>query len=148
MKIPQFKYRKAVFIVVYKKENKKIFYLILKRCKHWRGWEFPKGGIDKNETEIDTAKREVKEETNLKIKNIKMHNVRGKYKYPHQFPDRKGIIGQTYSLYSTEVFSGKVKFDKHEHCGFQWLEYKQALKTLSKNDQKMCLGIVNKRLAT
>jgi len=140
------KYRKAIFVVIYKKENKKIFYLILKRYKHWKGWEFAKGGIDDGETELETAKRELKEECGLKLKSIRNHNVRGKYKYPHQFPDRNGIIGQTYSLFSAEVYPGEVKIDKNEHSDYKWLEYKDALKTLSKQNQKVCLGIVNKRI--
>jgi len=140
------KYRKAVFIVIYRIENEKIFYLILKRKKHWVGWEFSKGGIEKGETEMDAVKRETLEESGLKIKKIINHHRKGKYRYPRGFPDREGIIGQTYSLYSAEVFPGEVKFDHHEHSAYKWLEYKETQKTLSKQDQKMCLGIVNKRL--
>ena len=36
--------------------------------KHNKGhWDFPKGHVEKGETEIETAKREVKEETNLEV---------------------------------------------------------------------------------
>ena len=36
--------------------------------KHNKGhWDFPKGHVEKGETEIQTAKREVKEETNLDV---------------------------------------------------------------------------------
>ena len=42
-------YRKSVFIVVYRKTEKGILYLILKRKLHWVGWEFPKGGIEPEE---------------------------------------------------------------------------------------------------
>jgi tRNA nucleotidyltransferase (CCA-adding enzyme) len=141
---PTEKYRKAVFVVIYKKENNKTLYLILKRYKHWKGWEFAKGGIYDGETELETAKRELKEECGLKLKSIKNPNIKGKYKYPHQFPDRDGIMGQTYSLYSAEVYPGEVKIDKNEHSDYKWLEYKDALKTLSKQNQKVCLGIVSK----
>ena len=42
------KYRKSVFGVAYCKDNDgKIEYIILKRKKHWKGWEFPKGKIEK-----------------------------------------------------------------------------------------------------
>jgi len=44
-------YRKAVFVVVYRetKTGKDRKYLILKRKLHWKGWEFPKGGLEKGE---------------------------------------------------------------------------------------------------
>ena len=31
-------------------------------------WGFPKGHVEKNETELQTAEREVKEETNIDVK--------------------------------------------------------------------------------
>jgi 8-oxo-dGTP pyrophosphatase MutT (NUDIX family) len=146
--LKKFSYRRAVFVVVYRIEFGKIFYLLLKRKKHWHGWEFPKGGIEEGEKEIDAVLRECFEETGLRVSKIKNHHVHGKYKYPRGFPDRKGIIGQTYSLYSAEVNDEKVFFDKDEHEGYVWLEYKKALKRLSKQNQKICLGIVNKRVSS
>jgi bis(5'-nucleosidyl)-tetraphosphatase len=135
----KFKYRKAVFVVLYKTEKGKVFYLILHRKKHWKGFEFCKGGIEDGETEIDAAKRETYEESGLKIKKIFNNHIHGKYKYPRKFSDRRGFLGQKYSVYSAEVFPGKVKIDKHEHSGFEWLEYKDALEKLSKEDQKKVL---------
>ena len=74
------KYRKAVFGVAYSKnKDGKIEYIILKRKKHWKGWEFPKGGIERGEKIIDAVKREVREETGLKCINIKKLNFSGKF---------------------------------------------------------------------
>ena len=56
-------YRNAVFIVTYRREKSKIFYLLLKRKLHWEGWEFPKGAIEGKEPVFLTIKRELKEET-------------------------------------------------------------------------------------
>ena len=93
------KYRKAVFIVTYSRVKDKIYYLILKRKKHWTGWEFPKGAIEKKEKMIDAVKRELKEETGLKPKEkIKRFRINGKYVYVKKFSDRKGFTGQTYTL--------------------------------------------------
>ena len=67
-KIKDEKYRKAVFAVTYYiTPEGKIEYLILKRKKHWKGWEFPKGKIEKFETKKAAARREVNEETGLKV---------------------------------------------------------------------------------
>ena len=42
--------------------------LIVKREKGF--WEFPKGHVERGESEMQTAKREVKEETNISYKQI------------------------------------------------------------------------------
>src|SRR3989344_4565176 len=96
------KYRKSVFIVAYYRPNNKseIYYLLLKRKLHWKGWEFPKGGIEKKESIEKTIKREIKEETGQAPKNIKKYPISEKFKYGQAYSDRKGIIGQTYKLFS------------------------------------------------
>jgi len=140
-------YRKAVFIVTYRlNSQQKPEYLILKRKLHWIGWEFPKGGIEKNENITSAAKRECKEETSLKIIKIKKHSIKGKYKYHKLLKDRPGFIGQTYTLFSAEVSDGKIKLDKKEHSAYAWLPYNKAIKKLTWKNQKKCLRIVNKSL--
>jgi len=137
------KFRKAVFAVVWTKENNKIEYLILKRKKHWIGWEFPKGKIEFLETKRMTVRREVKEETGLKILKIKKFNVDGLYKYKNKMDDRKGFIGQTYHLFSAEVQKGKISIDKREHSDFKWINFNEAVKKVTWANQKKCLKIVN-----
>ena len=115
-KLNQKSYRKAVFIVVYKIEknnkNNKISYLLLKRKLHWKGWEFPKGGIDGKESTKQAALRETQEESGLKPLNIISFKIKGKYKYHKLLKDRPNKIGQTYQLFACQVKLGKVKFDK------------------------------------
>ena len=139
-------YRPAVFIVMYKIEERKPIYLLLRRKLHWKGWEFPKGKIEKGESKVKAAKREAREESGLRIIKIKKFNVSGKYKYSKLLADRPGYIGQTYTLFSAEVRPGKVKLDKKEHSGFSWQPFKKAVKMLTWPDQKKCLKIVNKSL--
>jgi 8-oxo-dGTP pyrophosphatase MutT (NUDIX family) len=138
------KLRKAIFAVVYSKNPEgKIEYLILKRKKHWKGWEFPKGKIEKNETKKDATIREVFEETGLKILKIKTFKEKGEYIYKKKLKDRPGIVGQTYSLFSVEVKKDKVKLDKIEHNGHKWVSFKEAYKKLTWLSQKKCIKIVN-----
>lgn len=54
---------KSCGAVVFKKENNSIKLLIIKQ--HDNCWTFPKGHVENSETEEETAKREIKEETNI-----------------------------------------------------------------------------------
>ena len=140
------KYRKAVFIVAYSKTKDKVEYLLLKRKLHWKGWEFPKGKIESGESKIETAKRELKEETGLESVKIKKFNFSGNYKYKKILADRLDFSGQTFSLYAAEVKKGKVSLDKKEHSGHKWFDFKKAEKTLTWPNQKKSLKIVNQWL--
>ena len=59
------KKEKSCGAVVYKQENDKIKFLIIRQ--HDDCWHFPKGHIEEGETEEQTAIREIKEETNLDV---------------------------------------------------------------------------------
>jgi len=138
------KYRKAVFILGYAIKNKTPEYLLLKRKLHWKGWEFPKGKIEPRENKIETAKRELREETGHLALKVKKFNYSGKYKYHKLLPDRPGFIGQTFSLFAAEIKrNGKIKLDPKEHSGYKWVDYKQALKMIKFPNQKKSLRIVN-----
>ena len=102
------KYRKGVFMVTYRKEKNKIYYLVLKRKLHWKGWEFPKGGIEKEESLLNAAKREIEEETGQVLIKIKNYNLDGNYPYKPLLKDRPGLFGQTYNLFSAEIQNKKV----------------------------------------
>jgi len=143
------KYRKAVFILGYAiTDKKKIEYILLKRKLHWKGWEFPKGKIEYGENKLETAKRELKEETGLKpVDSVKKFNFYGKYKYSKILPDRPTMIGQTFALYAAGVRrNGKIKLDPKEHSGHKWVNFKQALKMLKFPNQKKSLKMVNEWL--
>lgn len=143
------KYRKAVFIVTYSKTKKGIDYLILKRKLHWKGWEFPKGGLNGIKEKIfgkSAVRREVIEETGLVPIKIKKFDVKGKYKYKKPLKERPGILGQSYQLYSAEVKKSLVNIKKNkdlEHSDYKWVDYKTALKKLTWPNQKKCLKVVN-----
>lgn len=140
------KYRKAVFILGYAKTKRGIEYILLKRKLHWKGWEFPKGKIEKGELKLDTAKRELKEETGLSPVNgrVKKFNFSGKYKYKKILPDRPDYIGQTFSLYAAEVKKGgKITLDPKEHNGHEWVNFSKAVKMVKFPNQKKSLKIVN-----
>ena len=130
-------------MVAYSLESGKPEYIIQKRKLHWKGWEFPKAGLEKRESKKEAARREIKEETGLDIIRVTSHKYKGKFLYPKELPDRPGMIGQTYYLYSVEVKKGKIKIDKKEHSSSRWVDYKTAIKMITYQNQKDCMKIVN-----
>lgn len=57
---------KSCGVVVYRQLDKEIEYLLLQSKKH-KEWGFPKGHVEGTETELETAIREVREESGITI---------------------------------------------------------------------------------
>lgn len=140
------KFRKGIFLVVFRKENEKIFYLLLKRKMHWHGWECVKGGVEKRESLRQAIKRELREEAGLRAGKIINMNKNEKFLYPPGFRGWPGFKGMIYWIFALETNSKKIKIDRIEHSGYKWLEYKKAYKKLTFNEQKRALKLVNSYL--
>jgi 8-oxo-dGTP pyrophosphatase MutT (NUDIX family) len=90
-------------------------------------WDLPKGHIEKGEKEIDTAKREVEEETSLK--DIKfVGNFQECIKYFFKFKEK--TVFKIVTFYLAEAKTKKVKISG-EHVGFKWLPFEEASKKLT-----------------
>ncbi|MFH0831995.1 MAG: NUDIX domain-containing protein [archaeon] len=141
------KYRKGVFCILYHKgKSKNPEFLLLHRKLHWKGWEFCKGKMEKNEISLQTSKREIKEETGQKAEKITSLHHSGKYDYGKKFQKEIGFRGQTYSLFIAELKSRKISIDKREHDRYIWADYNQALKKLSFPEKIKSLKIAIKYL--
>ncbi|MBR2340801.1 MAG: NUDIX domain-containing protein [Clostridia bacterium] len=74
------KYVKSCGFVVFKQTENENYYLIIKSSNEDVG--FPKGHMEKGETELQTAIRELKEETNVEIKVVDGFRRQIEYKIP------------------------------------------------------------------
>ena len=135
---------KSAGAVVFRRENKKIYYLLL----HYPSvshraekdyWDFPKGHVEKGEKEIDTVKREVFEETGLKdIEFIEEFKEWIKYFFKYEGKTVFKIV----TFYLTETKSEEVKISE-EHIGYEWLPYEEAIKQLTFKNAKEILRKAN-----
>ncbi|MFC1756366.1 bis(5'-nucleosyl)-tetraphosphatase [Patescibacteria group bacterium] len=128
---------KSVGAVVFIKEGGSIKFLLLHYISEH--WDFPKGHIESGESDEETLRREVKEETGITdIKIIPGFNEEVGYFYEAKDEERKkrirkGIavkIEKKVGYYLSEVFSKNVKLSK-EHIGYEWLNYENALKRVT-----------------
>ncbi|MEK6886311.1 MAG: NUDIX domain-containing protein [Nanoarchaeota archaeon] len=105
-------------------------YLVL---KHDAGhWDFPKGHVEEGESEIETAKREVLEETGIKVRLFEGFREETTY-YP-----KEGIL-KTVVWFVGFTESKKVKQGKGEIFDYKWLKYGDALKQLTFKNAKELL---------
>jgi len=140
------KYKKIVFVVIYRKIQDRLQYLILKRKLNWKGWEFPKGRVKKDESVIKTIKREIKEETGQVPYYIKKYTVIGKFDYKKLIDSKPEFVGSKYRLYSAEIKENKIKIDSNKHNDYKWVDFKTAIKHLEWKNQRDSLKIVNEKL--
>jgi len=120
----RFEYSAGAFI--YYVANDGIKFLILSREKDH---DIPKGHIEKGETALDAAKREVKEETGLTPEFLPFFSLTTKY----FFYDKKEKVMKTVKFFIAKSTTDKVKIS-FEHTGYAWLGYDDAYKTIGYAD--------------
>ena len=105
------KKEKSAGAIVFRKDKEPIYLLLHYEAKHW---DFPKGNIEAGETDIDTVKREIEEETGIKDIEI----VNGfKEKIQYYFKFKGDLINKTVIFYIAKTSTKQVKLS-FEHIGF------------------------------
>jgi 8-oxo-dGTP pyrophosphatase MutT (NUDIX family) len=131
---------KSAGAVVFRRENNKIYYLLL----HYPSvshraekdyWDFPKGHVEKGEKEIETVKREVFEETGLKeIKFVEGFKEWIKYFFKYKGKNIFKIV----TFYLVQTNKKEIKISS-EHLGYEWLPFDEAMERLTFNNAREIL---------
>ncbi len=123
--------------VIFYKGGGRIYYLLLNYGNGY--WGFSKGHIEKNENEKRAAIREIFEETGLKdLKFINGFKEKIRYYFTRKTKGEIVTILKEVIFFLAETKTKKVKISK-EHLGFEWLEYKEALKRVTFENSKKVL---------
>lgn len=136
----------SVGAVVYYQHKGPKEYLVLKYPSGH--YDFPKGHVELGETEHDTLRREVEEETG--ISDIIVEPKRGTIKYYYRAKgnelrkrkkDNKGYyIFKYVHFYPAESKTKKVIIS-HEHVGYVWLTYKKARRRVTFENARAMLDM-------
>lgn len=112
-------------------------YLILNYPKGH--WDLPKGKMELNETKLETAQRELKEETNLEAEILPGFEETLSY----IFRGTQGLIDKEVTF-----FVGKVKTKtvilSEEHLDFKWLALDEAINLLTFQNARNILSLADK----
>jgi 8-oxo-dGTP pyrophosphatase MutT (NUDIX family) len=130
----------SVGAFLYKIENNEILFLLVYSKRNGE-WGFPKGHVNEGETEEETAKREIKEETgitDIELKKgfrcIDTYKIKGTLEFT-----KNRIIDKIVVYYIAKTCSDFVGCCDEEISTGKWLDFKQAISCLKYPNQKNLL---------
>ena len=92
-------------------------------------WGFPKGHVEHDESEEETARREVKEETNIDVE------VNTKKRYTMHYTTDKGKYKEVV-LFLAKKVGGEINIQDDELLDARWLRFDEALQLISYENTK------------
>jgi 8-oxo-dGTP pyrophosphatase MutT (NUDIX family) len=138
---------KSAGAIIYRIEGGEPQYLLLRyQSGHW---EFAKGHIEEGESNEETVRREIKEETGITdIELTPGFKEHIKYFFRNNYDLKKKDKSKAPWIFKLVVFYLAATREKevrlsHEHSGFVWLPYQEALKKLTFKNAKAILAKAN-----
>ena len=95
-------------------------------------WGFPKGHVEEGETEVETAVREIKEETNLDVE------INEKLRYVESYSPEENVKKYVVFFVAKKI-GGEVKVQEEEVIDSEWLLPKDAMERLTYESSKNIL---------
>ena len=139
---------KSAGAIIFRKEDGINYYLLLHYTPSGKGkrgqWGFAKGHVEQGETEIQTAKREIFEETGIKdlkfipgFKRLEKYFFKKSYGLEGEARKKAPWVFKLVVFFLAETKSKEVKISD-EHIGFVWLPIAEAIKkTTFKNSKEL-----------
>jgi len=135
------KREKSAGAIVFGKDKEPKYLLLHYEAKHW---DFPKGNVEKNETDTETVTREIAEETGITDVEI----IQGfKEKIQYYYKLKNELINKEVIFYLAKTNTKEVKLS-FEHIGYIWLPYDKAIGKLTFKNAKEILEKANEFLKT
>ncbi len=135
---PDYLYRSGIGIMLIN-SDKEIF--VGKRIdNHSDAWQMPQGGLDAGESEDEAMVRELKEETGISEKNIKiLHKSQGHFYYNLPYKLQKKFwggkyLGQRQRWYLAEFIGDEndvnIKTEDPEFSDWKWIEREKIVNAI------------------
>ncbi len=129
-------YEKSCGAVIYRVHQNELQVLLVKQYPGGH-WAFPKGHVEPDEEEVETAIREVKEETGLVIQ-IDPH-FRTTVRYLVAPETEKEVV-----YFAAQPLSEVILRQEDEIEDIQWISFPEALKKITfNNDRKTLIALKN-----
>jgi len=132
---------RAAGLILYRGRGRGREYLVL-RHRDGGHWAFPKGRIEPGEDEVAAARREIAEETGLRIGGI-VEGFRRSVSYRLVRGER--VIEKTVTFFLAEAEAGEPKLSS-EHLEFGWCGPERARRRLTHGESRQLLAEANRHL--
>ena len=130
---------KSCGALVYCKQDEKTRLLLIKH-KQGGHWSFPKGHVEKNETEIQTAKREVKEETGVSIE------ILDGFREQVNYSPRPGVSKDVVYFLGYASDSNTVR-QESEISELRWIDFERSNEYLTYENDRILLSSARQYMA-
>lgn len=131
------KYDDSCGAVVFTRQNNKILYVIIQSIEGYYG--FPKGHIEGNETEEETALREIFEETGLKVDILPGFKYTDTHSIPGKLNLKKRIV-----YFVAEYSDQRISYQPEELLGASLMSYDEAMNAFQFENSRTILREANK----
>ena len=130
----------SIGIILFRQFPRSVKFLLVKQQQGH--WSFPKGHIEKDEKFIDTAIRELYEETGIK----KISFLRRKIflRDDYYFKKETVKVHKIVDYYIAETETVKVRIDGKEILNYKWCTYEKAWEKLTFKESRKILKQANK----
>ncbi len=129
-------YENSCGAVVFRYINGFPRFLLIKNCRSAH-WGFPKGHIERGETQLQTAFREVLEETGIHAEFYEGFSAESDYKIG-------GKVDKKVQIFLATTKDTQTIIQKEEIEDYIWLDYSRAMKTLKFDNDKQILRKANR----
>lgn len=130
-------------VIPFRQERKKRKYLLLlSSLTKNQLWEFPKGGIEKQESAMEAARREFEEETGIKKVEI-LDGFKKQLKYFYKRDET--LVGKTVTYFLGRVQAMKVLISD-ESKAFRWVDFEDATRLLRHKNLRETLSVAEEYL--
>ncbi|MFV0497160.1 MAG: bis(5'-nucleosyl)-tetraphosphatase [Candidatus Fimivivens sp.] len=133
------KREKSCGALVYRYDDERLLLLLL-RHRHGGHWSFPKGHMEGTETEIETALREVREETGLHV------SLQQGFRHAVEYQPKPGVKKQVVYFLGKALPNEPAVRQELEISELKWVEWDEAFHCVTFKNDKDLLNMLKAHL--